>query len=170
MSINLVFKGANWSLLTVIQSQRFSRSELILLARTWINWIEWRGRNGVLSDSVSLHEYARILKQLTLFSISVDIYSGFRNINLHFESRVKSHINLSVCYKSCSCLSVYRGHCSFLMQGKCTSTNTTQWSGRRTAGFPGFLLFLCICFTYCFGWQHIDWTLRLSCGGSSDAS
>ena len=32
MSINLVFKGGNWSLLTVIQSQRFSRSELILLA------------------------------------------------------------------------------------------------------------------------------------------
>ena len=32
MSINLVFKVGNWSLLTVIQSQRFSRSELILLA------------------------------------------------------------------------------------------------------------------------------------------
>ena len=40
MSIKLVFKGANWSLLTVIQSQRFSRSELILLARTFASVLE----------------------------------------------------------------------------------------------------------------------------------
>ena len=40
MSINLVFKGGKWSLLTVIQSQRFSRSELILLARTLASVLE----------------------------------------------------------------------------------------------------------------------------------
>ena len=39
MSINLVFKGGNWSL-TVIHSQRFSRSELILLARTFASVLE----------------------------------------------------------------------------------------------------------------------------------
>ena len=40
MSIKLVFKGCTLSLLTVSQSQRFSKSELILLARTFASVLE----------------------------------------------------------------------------------------------------------------------------------
>ena len=40
MSINLVFKGWNKSLLTVSQSRRFCRSELTLLAKTFASVLE----------------------------------------------------------------------------------------------------------------------------------